>query len=95
MPDRPYAKLGQRIRAARKKLGLRQADLAVLLKTDSTQMWKWESGFRRPKPERLQEIAELLLVTMEHLLTGKVARKKDARAKTLRRISELSAPVSS
>ncbi len=52
--------IGERIKSARKQAGMTQQELAERLETSYVGISLWESGKRRPKPESLKRIAEVL-----------------------------------
>ena len=49
--------IGDRIREARTKLGLTQAQLAGQVGVSSQTVWSWEAGRAKPTHEHLEEIA--------------------------------------
>lgn len=51
---------GQRIRAARKKANMTQAELAEMLEIPFQSVSQWERDIRNPKKETLEKIAEKL-----------------------------------
>ena len=51
---------GERIKAARKKAGLTQAELASKLGISYVGVSQWENNLRNPKPETLRRIADAL-----------------------------------
>lgn len=53
----PWKNVGDRIREARTKLGLTQAQLARQVGVSSQTVWSWEAGRVRPKHEHLEELA--------------------------------------
>ena len=53
----PWKNIGDRIREARTKLGLTQAQLAGQVGVSSQTVWSWEAGRVRPKHEHLEELA--------------------------------------
>ncbi len=61
---------GQRIRAARKRAGLTQADLASKLGIPYQSIGQWERDVRNPKYETLQRIADALETPLSGLLSG-------------------------
>jgi transcriptional regulator with XRE-family HTH domain len=65
--------LGPNIRAARVAAGVAQAELARRLGVTPTTVWKWESSRVVPPLERLAQIAVLLSVTLDQLVSGKEA----------------------
>lgn len=64
-----------RIRAARKKLGLTQADFAALLTVTRTAVANWETGQSLPDMANLIRIAEVADVGFEWLATGRGAEQ--------------------
>ncbi len=52
--------LGERIRAARRRLGLSHADLAKRLEVDPSTVLDWETGRHRPSQRCRDRIAEFL-----------------------------------
>ena len=64
------SRLGERIRARRERLGLRQADLAAALGLTAAAVSKWERGETAPDIGSLVPLAGLLGVTVDHLLAG-------------------------
>lgn len=60
-----------RMSRLRAEKGLTQADLAKSLGVTPQAISKWEKGQSFPDVSRLDELAELLEVTLSYLLTGK------------------------
>lgn len=58
---------GERIKAARKRAGMTQQDLADRLKISYVGVSQWESGRRNPKKGTLERIAEILNVPLSSL----------------------------
>ncbi len=54
--------LGQKIRAYRKFMGLRQRDLALLLGVDPSTIYHWEKGKHKPEKRLLKELAAFFVV---------------------------------
>ena len=52
--------IGERIKFVRKQAGMTQQELADRLETSYVGISLWESGKRKPKPESLMRIAEVL-----------------------------------
>ena len=52
--------IGERIKSARKQAGMTQQELAERLETSYVGISLWESGKRKPKPESLKRIAQVL-----------------------------------
>jgi transcriptional regulator with XRE-family HTH domain len=76
MANPSYRKtLGARIKSLRKERGLTQKDLAQLLGITFGQLNKYESGLNSPAPDLLIALADHLAVTLDHLLTGRVAEQ--------------------
>ena len=67
--------IGQRIKDARKKAGMTQAELASKLDIPPQSIGQWERGERRPKLETLDRIAAALGVESFYLQTGSTLRK--------------------
>jgi len=63
-------KLGHRIREQREKRRLKQADVAHALRLSAQAVSKWERGENAPDVAVLVELARLLGVSVEWLLTG-------------------------
>lgn len=59
---------GQRIRIARKKANMTQAELAELLDIPFQSISQWERDIRKPKIETLQRIADALQIPLALLL---------------------------
>ena len=59
---------GQRIKEARKKAGLTQAELAEKLGVSSSFIAQYENDLRNPKPDTLQRIATALDISVNRLL---------------------------
>ena len=55
---------GERIKAARKRAGLTQKEIADRLGISSSSIAQWETGTRKPKAETLQRLADALGVSM-------------------------------
>ncbi len=62
--------LGQRLKKARLRLRLTQADLGRLLGITRNAVALWEAGTNAPTMDRIEAIAENLNVSAEYLLTG-------------------------
>jgi DNA-binding transcriptional regulator YiaG len=52
--------LGERLRSHRKRLGLSQEKLAALLRTDQSNLARWETGKHQPTRKSLELIDEFL-----------------------------------
>ena len=63
--------LGQRIRQQRERRQLRQADIASALRLTSQAVSKWERGENAPDIAVLLDLARLLGVSVEWILTGR------------------------
>ena len=55
--EHPWMNIGARIREARSRLGLTQAQLAGQVGVSSQTVWSWEAGRVKPKHEHLEELA--------------------------------------
>ena len=53
----PWKNIGDRIREARTRLRLTQAQLAGKVGVSSQTVWSWEAGRVKPKHEHLEELA--------------------------------------
>lgn len=62
--------LGERIREARKRVGMSQELLAERMEVSRQAVAKWESDRSAPSAERLYRLAEVLGTTPQHLLQG-------------------------
>lgn len=51
-----------RLRELRESLGLTQSDIARHMEVAPSQVSRWESGLRRPRPNRIRALLELLEV---------------------------------
>ncbi len=69
--DPAAVEMGARIRAARDKMGYSQDELAHLLSVTKGAVGQWEIGAGTPKPQKFEQIAEVLGVGARWLLTGK------------------------
>jgi transcriptional regulator with XRE-family HTH domain len=89
MPPEPIAdSMGERIRLARKRLGLNQAELANRLGVTQPAIANWESGVHDPRRLMLAKLAEALTVPLDWLAEGARSaseRDKHAAAAYLRR----------
>lgn len=65
--------IGKRIAALRKEKGLKQDDLAELLKVSPQAVSKWENDQTCPDITLLPEISKILGVSVDELLSGKQA----------------------
>lgn len=65
--------VGDRIRAARKKAGMTQAELASKLGLPWQSISQWERDARNPKIEALEKIAMALQVNVDELRDRKQA----------------------
>ena len=70
---------GKRLKSARMKSGLTQEQLSSLLNVSRTHLSKMEQGERGCSLDSLVEIAEVLNVSTDYLLTGKVYQKSIKR----------------
>lgn len=62
--------IGERIRAARLKVGITQEELATKLNITYQSIGQWERGKRTPKPETLKRIADALGVPVSEFAPG-------------------------
>lgn len=56
----------------RLRAGYRLTDVAKLLHTTETTVYRWEHGIHEPKPSVLKQLAQLYQCTMEELLDDRV-----------------------
>ena len=63
-----YRRLGKRIRAARKRLGFSQPQLASLLGVSQVTISQWERGLIRPSLDKLEPLADKLGAGLEMML---------------------------
>lgn len=68
--------LGNRISALRKKKGLKQEELAAALGVSGQAVSKWENDQTCPDISLLPRLAQVLGVTVDHLLTGEEPHKE-------------------
>ena len=66
--DQWWQSIGGRIREARTKVGLTQAEVARLLGVSTHSVWSWESGKTQPTHEHLVELASRCEVSTDRLL---------------------------
>ena len=72
--------LGPRIAALRRSAKLSQAELAQLLKISPSTVGMYEQGRREPSLEGLVNLAAVLEVSADYLLTGKPLVEADRKA---------------
>ena len=75
-PPPPENKVGQRIKEARKKVGLTQKELADRIEVSTTTIQQYELGKRQPRFEQMAAIADALGVTYYYLVTGKFVKQE-------------------
>lgn len=82
---------GERIKAARKQVGMTQAELAQKLGISYVGVSQWENDLRNPKIETLQRIAAALGVDVNWLMNGQTLEQRDQAMKdyVARRFSEV------
>ena len=68
--------MGARIAALRRHAGLSQAELAQRLQISASAMGMYEQGRREPSAQVLVEIARILGVSTDYLLTGIMGAEK-------------------
>ncbi len=59
-----------RLRRARESKGISASGLAKLVAVSPTAVWNWETNGIHPRADTLQQIAKVLGVSREFLLTG-------------------------
>lgn len=62
--------MGNRIRSARKRAGLTQAEVAEKIGISWQGIAQWETGKRNPKIDTLKKIAQALSIPVEELTGG-------------------------
>ena len=67
--------LGERIKELRKEAGWSQGELAEKVATDARQVSRYENGRITPSLDVLVRIAEVLNVSIDHLVVEGVARR--------------------
>lgn len=67
---------GQRFQILRKKLGLKQEDIANKVNISTQALSKWENDLSAPDISLLPELADILNVTLDELLGRKVPETK-------------------
>ncbi|MEO3387350.1 helix-turn-helix transcriptional regulator [Mesorhizobium sp. CAU 1741] len=89
--------VGERIKAARNAVGLRQADLADRLDVTRSAIAQWESGFTLPEANRLVDVSLTLGKSIDWILRGVSTPFISSAATSLneieRRIAVQSAPT--
>lgn len=75
---RKICSAGQRIKEARKKVGLTQKELADRIGVSTATIQQYELGKRQPKFEQMAAIADALGVTYYYLVTGKFVKQEPA-----------------
>ena len=70
--------VGQRIARLRKEMGLSQMALAEKLNVSDKAVSKWEKDNGSPSIEFFPILADLFGVSIDYLMTGKKAEKKEA-----------------
>jgi transcriptional regulator with XRE-family HTH domain len=75
-PTIDRAAIGERIRRARKSMGLTQEALARRIGSDDASVSLWEGGRRLPDTKRIVLLAITLRRTADFLLTGRPRRSE-------------------
>jgi transcriptional regulator with XRE-family HTH domain len=73
--DRAAMPLGERIRQLRKEAQLSQAELAEMIAVDPGRVSRYEAGRITPSADALVRLAEVLNVSIDHLLVEDVPRR--------------------
>lgn len=76
----PIGSLGDRLRQARKALGLSQADLALKIGVSQPAVATWESGMHDPRRDVLTRVATVLGVPFDWLAAGTAGRVGEDRS---------------
>lgn len=69
--------IGQRIRAARQKAGITQADLGKILSVSGSMIAQYETNKRNPKYDTLKRIAAALNVNVNWLINGQTLEQRN------------------
>lgn len=64
------AKFGERLKEARRTIGLKVPEMCQLLGVQTTAYYKYEDGSRFPKPEILLKLTEDLGLSIDYLISG-------------------------
>lgn len=85
--------IGERIKEARKKAGLKQSELAEKLGVAVITIGQYERGVRQPRLEQFQRIAAILNVDVNWLMNGQTIEQRDQAMKdhVARRFAEAEA----
>ncbi|MCY3019317.1 MAG: helix-turn-helix transcriptional regulator [Planctomycetota bacterium] len=70
-------RLDDRLRAARKRAGLRQEELAQRLNITRGAVSHWESGSKKPSRKSLQTLTAILKISLDYLVKGQVVGDED------------------
>src|ERR1700685_331177 len=73
--DRAAMPLGERIRQLRKEAQLSQAELGEKIAVDPGRVSRYEAGRITPSAEALVRLAEVLNVSIDHLLVDDIPRR--------------------
>lgn len=69
--------LALRLKTTRKKHGLSQSELAVLVEVSQPTIANWERGGHIPRPDALSRIANALSIDTTWLLSGEMPARRD------------------
>lgn len=72
--------LGARIAALRRSSGMSQAELARRIQVSASAIGMYEQGRREPAADTLVALADTFQVSVDYLLTGRVAEHMDTAA---------------
>lgn len=67
----PAPEMGDRIRRAREARDISQSDLAKQLGVEQSHVWKWENDRRVPRLRTLARMAQILNVSIDHIVLGR------------------------
>lgn len=90
----PDNSIGDRIRMRRASLNLSQGALAESLGVASAQLYRYESGRTKPRPQMIGKIAALLGVRPEWLSNGELPMSEDGSIPSNQQIHEVEFSVS-
>lgn len=75
-----WQEFGSRVKAARKRCRMTQEELGEQLAVDARSIANWESGYARPRLDRLAKLAAALSTSTEWLLSKEEKRVAEGQA---------------
>ena len=82
-PNRPYAEIGNRLRAGRKALGYSQTDFAKNAGFTKSQVSNWEGGLHRPSLDACITLRETYGLSIDFIIFGNLDALPHKIAKVL------------